>query len=76
MPEGSRRGFTRKRLVAVGENAAGLTEHGLGREVPELVELPEKTRQVVNGETRRGRRERVIPTLLGGGFGVRAGIKL
>ena len=76
MPERPCRGFTRERLIAGSENAAGLSPHRLGREVPELVELPEETRQLVSRKTRRGWRERVIPAPLGGGFGVRSGVKL
>ncbi len=55
MSQRARRGFARQRLVAVGEYFSNLAQLRLGSQVPELVELLQKQRQIVGGK-RRGRR--------------------
>ena len=61
MSKRARRGFTRKRLIAVGQHVTNLNQHRLRRQIPVLVQLFQKQRKVVGGKSCGWRRVSRVP---------------
>ena len=70
MSQRARRGFARQRLIAFCQHVANLGQHRLRSQIPELVELLQKQRQIVLGESRGRRRVGRVPVLGLGGSGI------